>query len=79
MRRINGSLRLVRVQNLEVYKNSKGKWKANFQNKGVGYEGIAMTDPNNYKPGTIGEAHIVLSLPIKHPFMKFVAAIYPLT
>lgn len=81
MKWANGSLRLVKVQNLEIYKKENGGYKVKFVNKGVFYDNIAMTDPDYYKAKMIGDANIVISLPNDdggfNGYYKFVAAIYP--
>jgi hypothetical protein len=72
---IGKSLLFVTVNSLEIYSDTK----CNFKHNGLNYSNISMTDPNYYhkRPGNIGDAHIVVSLPSDAPFMKFVAAIYP--
>ena len=81
MKRINGSLRFYKVNNLEIYRNEKNKWKVKFSYNGNGYYDIAMTDPNHYQVKFIGNAYIVVSLPnesIDFRWYKFVARIIPL-
>jgi hypothetical protein len=81
MRRVIGSLRLVKAEDLEIYKNDKGSWKTRFSYNGVKYEDIAMKDPKNYRKEKFAKANIVVSLPNDDGgysgFYKFVAAIYP--
>jgi hypothetical protein len=79
MRRNQGTLRFVNVENLTTYRRENEKCKAEFIHQGNNYTEIAMTDPNWYAAkGTnlkVGNAHIVISLPNNPPFLKFIAAI----
>jgi hypothetical protein len=81
MRRNQGTLRLVVVEDLTTYRLESGNCKAKFKYQGYEYNEIAMTDPEWYAAkGTerkIGKAHIIVSLPDSPAFNKFVAAIYP--
>jgi len=78
-----GTLRYIVVDELSTYRNKaeNDTCKATFVYKENKYEEMAMTDPNCYaakgKSRTIGKARIVVSLPNKSPFYKFVAAIHP--
>ena len=89
MSRINGSLRMIKASDIEIYKNDKESWKIKFKHfKHDGnmttvlseYEDIAMTDPDFYRVKKIGAACIVLSLPSDKggysAYYKFVAAIH---
>ncbi|GHT01741.1 hypothetical protein AGMMS50276_30400 [Synergistales bacterium] len=81
MNKSNGSLRLIQVNELEIYKSNSNSWKTKFKYAGSYYEGISMTDPKHYSTGEIGTAIIVVSLPNDDGgysgYYKFVAAIYP--
>ena len=83
MRRTTGTLRLIEVNDLEIYwEGANPKCKVRFKYSGTHYEGMAMTDPNSYTrkgsaPKQIGNAHIVVSLPAQPAYNKFVAAIFP--
>jgi len=82
MSKITGTLRLIEVQNLEIYWNSEQKCKVRFERGNTFYEAMPMTDPIYYTkkgspPKAIGDAFIVVSLSEYPPFNKFVAAIYP--
>lgn len=82
MQNINGTLRLIKVQNLEIYWSQNQKCRVCFEYDRNRYEDVAMTDPNHYTrkgspPKHIGNAYIVVSLPDARPYIKFVAAIYP--
>ncbi len=81
MRRIDGSLRLIEVTDLEVYKGGNNSWKVRFHYKGNSYDDIAMTDPKRYRVGIIGDAFIIISLPNDDGgysgYYKFVATIVP--
>ena len=77
-----GTLRWIKVQNLEIYWNEHNSCRVLFDYNGNYFEGISMTDPKQYtnkgsSPKQIGEAHIVVSLPDSPAFNKFVAAIFP--
>ena len=83
MTNIDGTLRLIEVKELAIYwEGLDPKCKACFIYDGTRYEGMAMTDPNNYtRKGSeakkIGNAYIVVSLPDQPAYNKFVAAIFP--
>ena len=84
MQRINGTLRLIAVEELGIYwEGIDPKCKVRFKYDGTHYEGMAMTDPKSYtRKGSgakqLGKAHIVISLPNQPAYNKFVAAIFPL-
>ena len=82
MKQTKGSLMLVAVQNLRIYKDDRNKYKAEFIYNGIKYENISMTAPDFYKEAAYKNAYIVVSLPPDTGeyigYYKFVAAIYPL-
>ena len=79
-KRVDGTLRLIDVENLTTYRLAEGSCKARFVYQGCQYIDMAMTDPNSYaRPGSeraFGNAHIIVSLPEDQPYIKFIAAIY---
>jgi hypothetical protein len=79
MESINGSLRLFKVSNLEIYRGTNNSWKVKFNYNRNDYDDIAMTDPKHYRVGFIGDAHVVVSLPNDDGgfsgYYKFVATI----
>jgi hypothetical protein len=81
MDNIHGSLRLYKVNNLEIYKNGNHKWKVRFKYNKNDYYEIAMTDPSHYRIGFVGDAYIIVSLPsgggVYNRYYKFVAALIP--
>jgi hypothetical protein len=81
MRHNQGTLRLINVEDLAIYRFENENCKVKFKYQGCIYDEIAMTDPNWYaKRGSerfVGNAYIVVSLPDNPPFLKFIAAIYP--
>ena len=82
MKQTSGSLLLLEVQNLRVYKDDRNRHKATFEYNGIIYEDISMTAPEHYsRLFTYDNAFIVVSLPPNtgeyRGYYKFVAAIYP--
>ena len=71
---------LVKVQDLEIYKDEKVK--ARFTYNGLQYRNISITDNRHKKPVEYDEAYIVISLPADTDgfagYYKFIAAVYPI-
>ncbi|MCL2546904.1 MAG: hypothetical protein FWE06_06885 [Oscillospiraceae bacterium] len=81
-----GSLLLVAVDDLTIYKNDEDKYKANFTYNGQSYEGFSVTDPDFKKrKRKMAKAFILVSLPNspygkygQDLFYKYICAVYPI-
>ena len=78
--RVKESLMLIRVDQLRIYKDERGKAKAEFIYNRHWYRDISITDNRNKKEASYDEAYVVMSLPAEPYsngyYYKFIAAVY---